>query len=117
MEAQELFGLLDEVRRRPAMMGTEAKSLTALRVFLSGFEYGVARFEKRGIFGYLRPFNSWVAKELGFAESTSGWCNMILARAESEQKAAGCMIRMRSAPNPEGCIAAERAGSGCGKQN
>jgi hypothetical protein len=35
----------------------------------------------------LRAFNTWVAKELGFAESTSGWCNMILARAESEDKA------------------------------
>ena len=87
MEAQELFEVLDGIRRHPNMTGVEGKSLTALRVFLCGYECGVARSEKRGIFGHLRPFNIWVAKELGFAEPTSGWCNMILARAKSEERA------------------------------
>jgi hypothetical protein len=86
MEAQELFEDLDAVRRHPNLTGVEGKSLTALKAFLSGYETGLLRAgDKQGM--SLRAFNTWVAKELGFAESTSGWCNMILARAESEDKA------------------------------
>ena len=87
MEAQELFELLDAIRSHPNLVGIEGRSLTALFVFLGGYEAGVARYEKRGFFSYLRPFNVWVAKELGFAEPTSGWRNMILARAKSEEEA------------------------------
>jgi len=86
MEAQELFEDLDEVRRHPNLTGVERKSLTALKAFLSGYEAGLFRGgDKQGV--SLRTFNTWVAKELGFAEPTSGWCNMILARAESEERA------------------------------
>ncbi len=86
MEEQDLFDDLDAVRRHPNLTGVEGKSLTALKAFLSGYEAGLFRGgDKRGM--SLRAFNTWVAKELGFAEPTSGWCNMILARAKSEEKA------------------------------
>lgn len=87
MEAQELFEVLDAIRRHPSLTGAETKSLTILKVYLAGYESGNARHEKLGIFGLLRPFNTWVAKELGFAEPTSGWCNMILALTKSEEEA------------------------------
>ncbi len=86
MKEQELFEDLDAVRRHPNLIGVEGKSLTAVKAFLSGYEAGLFRGgDKQGV--SLRGFNTWVAKELGFAESTSGWCNMILARAGSEDKA------------------------------
>jgi hypothetical protein len=86
MEAHELFEDLDAVRRHPNLTGVEGKSLTALKAFLSGYETGLFRGgDKQGV--SLRAFNTWVAQELGFAESTSGWCSMILARAGSEDKA------------------------------
>ena len=85
MQAQALFEDLDAVRRHPNLTGVEGKSLTALKAFLSGYEAGLFRSgDKQGV--SLRAFNTWVAKELGFAEPTGGWCNMILARAESEEK-------------------------------
>lgn len=86
MEAKDLFEDLDAVRRTPSLTGVEGKSLCALKAFLSGYEAGLFRGgDKRGV--SLRTFNSWVAEELGFPESTSGWCNMILARAETDDKA------------------------------
>ena len=85
MEAPELFEDLEEVRRHPNLTGVEGKSLTALKAFLCGYEIGLLRGgDKQGM--SLRAFNTWVGKELGFAEPTSGWCNMILARAESEER-------------------------------
>jgi len=32
-------------------------------------------------------FHDWVAHRLGFAESTSGWCNMIREKSKSEEDA------------------------------
>lgn len=86
MEEQELFEDLDAVRRHPNLAGVEGKSLTALKAFLCGYDAGLIRGGDEQPVS-LRAFNTWVAKELGFAEPTSGWCKMILARAGSEDKA------------------------------
>jgi hypothetical protein len=84
----ELFELLEMIRARPLVFLDEQKSLKALRVFLAGYERGtVSMGAKKSIFGDLRGFNNWVAKELGFPSATSGWCNMINARSDSDEQA------------------------------
>lgn len=76
------------VRRRPLEFLSERKSLHSLHVFLAGYEYGVLSMgAKNGVFGELRDFNAWVAKELGFSSATRGWYNMITSRTDSEEKA------------------------------
>ncbi len=83
---EEIYELLDSVRKMPNAYLDE-RSLKSLRTFLSGYDAAFAsigRFEDMS--GQLRPFNEWVAKELGFSNSTRGWHNMISMKAESEEK-------------------------------
>jgi hypothetical protein len=85
MECDEL---LLAIRRVPTLCVHDKKSLRELWAFLAGWEAGInSAGGKSNIFGSLRSFNIWVAKELGFAEPTSGWCNMITDKAGSDEKA------------------------------
>ena len=64
------------------------ESIKRLLSFLVGYESGlIAGGGNLHEFGDLRDFGAWVAKQLGFFESTSGWCNMILSAAGSDAKA------------------------------
>lgn len=82
----DVLELLDSVRKKPGLYLNGEKSLKLLYVFLAGYERGLfAMGSKEGVFGTLRPFNTWVAKELGFGNSTSGWYNMISSKAENDQ--------------------------------
>ena len=84
----EVFELLEDIRRRPYSFLNNEKSLKLLRAFLAGYDLGIiARGDTCGIFGDLRPFNNWVAAELGFTQGTSGWHNMIRARSNSDEEA------------------------------
>ena len=64
------------------------RSLKRLRSFLIGYEAGVSASHGNltGLEDF-HTFNSWVAKRIGFIESTSGWCNMIFLKAGSDEKA------------------------------
>jgi hypothetical protein len=91
-----IFELCDEIRKRPGLLLDGDKSIKRLRSFLAGYEAGVA-YQTGGDSSVLkltgaedlRSFNSWVAKQLGIAEATSGWCSMILGHAGSDEKAFG----------------------------
>ena len=76
------YELVEIIRQKPGFY-LHGKSLKQLHSLIIGYEIGA----KQGISSDFRPFNRWLAKELGFGEPTSGWCNMISARAESDEKA------------------------------
>lgn len=100
-----VYQLLDIIRNDAPFYLREQKSLKALRVYLSGFEDGLIEGgKKQGIFGELRPFNSWVAKQLGFGESTSGWCNMILSKAGSDEKAFDLFFELLDKYRSQECL-------------
>jgi hypothetical protein len=81
------FDLCDRIREKPSIFLDGDKSLKGLRSFLAGYEVGSSN--GKGFSGAedLRKFNAWVAEQLDFSESTSGWCNMITSKAGSDEKA------------------------------
>ena len=87
LDDMNIFGLLDAVEKRHPFYLHE-RSLKELDSFLAGFECAssVSEQERESI-KQLNGLNDWVAKQLGFGNSTSGWCNMILERAGSDEKA------------------------------
>ena len=83
-----VFQLLDEIKRRPGIYLDGEKSLRRLRSFIVGYDgglgaCGVQLEDAQAMSG----FDKWVAHRLGFGGSTSGWCNMILSKTESDEKA------------------------------
>ena len=74
----KMLELLDAVRGHPGFR--DEKSLKRLHAFLAGYESAVGEFHIKdaAVFSDLRPFSEWVAKHYGWAESTAGWCNIIL---------------------------------------
>lgn len=81
--------ILDKLHRRPAMY-TGENTLTSIQQFLSGYSFAVMRNELSTEDDPLilpREFHDWVAYRLHFYESTSGWCNMICDRSETNQAA------------------------------
>ena len=70
-------------------------SIKQLRAFLDGYLGGLGRL--RHVLrdqGDLRRFNEWVARRLGFAEPTSGWCNMILSKSIDDADAFDRFFRL-----------------------
>lgn len=81
--------VIESIRRRPAMyMGV--KSLTAFHQFLNGYQLACDLHQiKDDRLGLRIPsdFHDWVAYRTHFRESTTGWCNMIVATSKSEEEA------------------------------
>jgi hypothetical protein len=81
--------VLDKIRKRPGLYFGE-RSFTALWHFVCGYKQALAihaiPYESDPL-GLPRDFHDWVAYRLHFKESTSGWRNMILSTAGSEQEA------------------------------
>ncbi|HMJ65357.1 MAG TPA: hypothetical protein VK615_08390 [Candidatus Binatia bacterium] len=88
-EAEEsIYDLLAHIRRRPGLYIGDPE-LTRLQSFIIGYECGLGR-------GGLMPrheepefhgFHDWIARRLGYYESTSGWYKMIRERCVSEREA------------------------------
>jgi hypothetical protein len=89
VDAMAIAGsLIDAIRQRPAMY-LGSKSLTAFYHFLGGYQLACSlhSIDDRLGLHIPRDFHDWVAYRTHFRESTSGWCNMIVATTESEEKA------------------------------
>jgi hypothetical protein len=81
--------LIDAIRQRPGMY-FGSKSLTAFYHFFSGYQVACGIHQiKDDRLGLEIPsdFHDWVAYRTHFWESTSGWCNMIVATSQSEEEA------------------------------
>jgi hypothetical protein len=85
---QSIYDVLELVRKRPPIYLDEY-SIKRLRSFLVGYQGGLISqgFEFRNANPDFHAFNDWVAKRLGFFESTAGWCNMILEKSVNERDA------------------------------
>lgn len=85
---KSIFDVILRIKQQPGIFLDGDRSLKRLRSFLVGYECGLGCAKL-----YLRnkesfdQFNEWVATELGFRESTSGWCNMITEKAGSDSEA------------------------------
>ena len=70
------YKLLKKIEQRPGMWAGE-NTLKSIKTFLAGYNH--ALFENNLIEEGTDLFFDWIAKKLGFYESTAGWANMILA--------------------------------------
>jgi hypothetical protein len=84
---ESIYDLLEHVRRRPAMF-IGVPSIFRLDSFLGGYRAGLGRvrFSLRECEDFHR-FHDWVARRLGYSESTSGWVNMIRDKSASDEEA------------------------------
>lgn len=84
---ESFYDMLDVIRKKPGMYIGEP-SINRLDAFLAGHAVALGRVKLtlRGEEGFHR-FHDWVARRLGFGESTSGWCNMIRDKSTSEADA------------------------------
>ena len=81
--------ILEKLHRRPALY-TGENTLTSIRHFLSGYGFSLMLHEIPSADDPLvipREFHDWVAYRLHYYESTSGWCNMICDRTDTDQQA------------------------------
>lgn len=86
---KDVYQLFAQIKESPAMYVGE-KSLTRLQMFFYGYcfaldrqdiEFNQRKFKKSG-------FHDWIAKKLGWSESTSGWLNMILNEVNGDEERA-----------------------------
>jgi hypothetical protein len=84
---ESIYDVLEHIRKRPGMYIVEP-SIYRLHSFIVGYTCGLGRvgFMPRDGIGFHR-FHDWVAHRLGFAESTSGWVNMIRDKSTSDAEA------------------------------
>jgi len=75
------------IRPKPGLYLGE-KSITRLDSYLHGifFALGLDGMILRDSHRF-ELFHDWVASRLGFYESTSGWCSMILSQSANEEEA------------------------------
>ncbi len=72
----ECYKILKQIEQRPAMWTGEA-TLKSINNYCNGYHHALV---DNGIVSHSNePFFDWVAKKLGYYESTAGWANMILA--------------------------------------
>ena len=82
-----IYDLLEHIRKRPGLFIVEP-SICRLHSFLVGYTAGLGRvgFALREAEDFHR-FHDWVARRLGYFESTSGWINMIRDKSASDEDA------------------------------
>jgi len=82
-----IYDLLAHIHRRPGMYIVEP-SIYRLQAFLTGYDaaLGYVGLILQDEIGFHR-FHDWVARRLGFFESTSGWADMIRAKSADDKEA------------------------------
>lgn len=83
-----IFELCDRIRESLSIFLDGDKSLKRLRSFVVGHESG-SSLSKDPLTGQeeMLLFSNWVADSLGYINSTRGWCNMILEKNGTDEKA------------------------------
>jgi len=72
------YKLLKLMEERPAMWISEV-TLKSYNSFLTGYSCALNEYNIKEDIGISFEFMEWIAKKLGYFESTAGWANMILA--------------------------------------
>src|SRR5579871_5603119 len=84
---ESIYEVLAAIHKRPGFY-VSAPSINELSAFLTGYTSGLGRFRyvlKDTV--EFHEFHDWVARRLGFGESTSGWRNMIREKSGDEKEA------------------------------
>jgi hypothetical protein len=74
----DCYEILKKIESQPAMWTGEA-TLKSINIYISGYYYALLENKIAQQPKVNEPFFDWVAKKLGYYESTAGWANMILA--------------------------------------
>jgi hypothetical protein len=74
----ECYNLLKKIEKRPAIWTGET-TLKSIFIYVNGYYQSLLDNKIAQNNETEEPFFDWVAKELGYYESTAGWVNMILA--------------------------------------
>jgi hypothetical protein len=84
---ESIYDLLDAIRKKPGLFVVEP-SIFRLQSFITGHAAGLGRvgYSMRDAADFFR-FHDWVARRLGYFESTSGWANMIRDKSASDAEA------------------------------
>jgi len=84
---ESIYNMLNQIRKRPGMYIGEP-SIFLLKMCIDAYAAGLGRvgFTLRDTADF-RRFHDWVARRLGFFESTSGWANMIRNKSASDADA------------------------------
>jgi hypothetical protein len=85
-EEIKAVGLLDVIRKRPAMYLGE-HSLTGLWHFLEGYSFAEQIRDSNAVRQLPKDFHEWVAYRLHYWYSTRGWRRMILEQVPDERAA------------------------------
>jgi hypothetical protein len=94
-EIMHIFSLLETIEDRPGFYLDGGNSLRGLMSFLNGYQSGAASGgdQLEGM-REMHEFQKWLVMELSFESTTGGTCNMILARADSDEKAYELFFRL-----------------------
>lgn len=76
----ECYKLFKKIEARPAMW-TGENTLKSINIYANGYYEALLDNEIYYQSHTDEPFFDWVAKKLGYYESTAGWANMILGAA------------------------------------
>ena len=84
---ESIYDMLDAIRKKPGLFVVKP-SIFRLQSFITGHAAGLGRvgFALRDDLDFFR-FHDWVARRLGYFESTSGWANMIRDKSASDEDA------------------------------
>ena len=86
---KDVYEFFEKIREQPILFVGQ-KSLTRIQMFFYGYLYALdlqdIDFDQRKFGPY--NFHDWIAKKLGWAESTSGWLNMILNKVNGDEEKA-----------------------------
>jgi len=85
---ESIYDVLNRIRRKPGLYIGDAK-LTRLDSFIAGYLAGLAKggltFRREA--PDFHRYHDWIARRLGYTESTSGWYMMICGRCSGEHEA------------------------------
>ena len=86
---KDVYEFFDKIKERPAKY-VGKKSLTRIQMFFYGYCYALdlQHIEFKGEKFKSYSFHDWIAEKLGWRESTSGWLNMILDKANGDEEKA-----------------------------
>jgi len=86
---KDIYEFFEKIRERPTLY-VGKKSLTRIQMYFYGYLHALdwqdIDFDQRKFGPY--NFHDWVAKKLGWYESTSGWLDMILKEVDGDEEKA-----------------------------
>jgi hypothetical protein len=87
-KAENLYQLIEQIKVRPAMY-LGSTTITALQNFIDGYNFAcyIKDVEER-LSPPWQDFHEFVRARTGFAESTGGWCYMLLHHCDGDETVA-----------------------------